>query len=182
MTDTPAVLFEHVTVQYEDFLALDNISIAVEKRDFLGIIGPNGGGKTTLLRSILGLIKPRSGSIEILGQPPQKMRSAIGYVPQVARFDRFYPIEVWDVVMMGRLTQSGLFKRYGKTDREHAKEALNLVGLYENRFRQLGKLSGGQIQRAIVARALAGQPEILLLDEQVSIFKRNIVCTICCIC
>jgi zinc transport system ATP-binding protein len=160
-----AITFENVTVKYDSIIALDDINFTIEEGDYVGIIGPNGGGKTTILKTILGLIQPTSGNISIFGQSPHKARQIIGYVPQIAQFERFYPIDVMDVVLMGRLNKRAMFRPYSKLDKEIASESLGFVGMADFRKRQLGKLSGGQIQRVMVARALASQPKILLLDE-----------------
>ena len=165
MENTPAIEFQHLYASYDNNVVLEDINFQIEKLDFLGIIGPNGGGKTTLLKVIVGLIKPQKGKVLVDGKPPSKTRSAFGYVPQFASFDRDYPIDVWDVVLMGRLNKSGIFKRYNKIDKEKTADALKQVGMYEYRHRQINKLSGGQIQRILIARALAAQPIILLLDE-----------------
>jgi zinc transport system ATP-binding protein len=165
MPKPAAITFEHVTVKYDSIIALDDINFTIEEKDYVGIIGPNGGGKTTILKTILGLIQPTSGSISIFGQSPHKARQIIGYVPQIAQFERFYPIDVMDVVLMGRLNKRAMFRPYSKLDKEKAAESLGFVGMADFRKRQLGKLSGGQIQRVMVARALASQPKILLLDE-----------------
>jgi zinc transport system ATP-binding protein len=165
MSKSIAVDFDHVTVKYDDAIALNDVNFHIEDGDYVGIIGPNGGGKTTILKSILGLVQPSMGTVAIFGQSPQKERGVVGYVPQVAQFERYFPIDVMDVVLMGRLNKSGLLKRYSKHDKEKAVESLNYVGLADQRHRQLGKLSGGQIQRVMVARALASDPRILLLDE-----------------
>lgn len=165
MPDTKAIVFDNVTVKYDSIIALDNINLSIEQGDYIGIIGPNGGGKTTILKTILGLVEPTSGKITIYGDSPQKARPIIGYVPQIAQFERFYPINVMDVVLMGRLNKSVMFRRYSNEDKAIALESLASVGIADLGKRQLGKLSGGQIQRVMVARALAGQPKILLLDE-----------------
>lgn len=165
MPDTAAIVFNHVTVKYDSFVALDDVNFTIEKGDYVGIIGPNGGGKTTILKTILGLVQPTSGSVNIYGEPPPKARRFIGYVPQIAQFERYYPIDVMDVVLMGRLGKRAIFRRYSKDDKARALESLGFVGIADLYKRQLGKLSGGQIQRVMVARALAGQPKILLLDE-----------------
>lgn len=165
MTNITAIVFNHVIVKYDSFIALDDINFTIEQGDYVGIIGPNGGGKTTILKTILGLVQPTSGSVSIFGDSPQKARPIIGYVPQIAQFERFYPIDVMDVVLMGRLNKSAMFRRYSKQDKARALESLASVGIADLHKRQLGKLSGGQIQRVMVARALVGQPKILLLDE-----------------
>ena len=132
--------------------------------DLVSLIGPNGGGKTTLFRLLLGLIKPDQGTIKIFGQQPERARTRIGYVPQYARFDPSFPISVRDVVTMGRLgnLRTG---PYRSADREAALEALEEAGLADLHSRPFSDLSGGQRQRVFIARALASKPELLLLDE-----------------
>jgi len=159
------VNLENISVQYNGIPVLENISFAIEENDFLGIIGPNGGGKTTLLKLILGLVHPSRGTITVFGKPPAHSRSRIGYVPQHNLFDREFPISVWDVVLMGRFGKVGLFRPYGRGDKLRAEDALRQVGMWEHRNRQMGKLSGGEQQRVFIARALVSEPEILLLDE-----------------
>jgi len=170
MTDTPVIIFENVTIAYYGRPALESVNLEVRRGEFLGIIGPNGGGKTTLLRTILGLLRPTAGKVIVLGQSPEQARSRIGYVPQTSIFERHFPIDVWDVVMMGRLSRLGMFKRPSDSDRAKVKEVLDFVGLYDLRKRKIGSLSGGQIQKAMVARAIVGEPELLLLDEPTSSF------------
>lgn len=133
--------------------------------DFLGIIGPNGGGKTTLLKVILGLINPSRGSVTVLGDSPERSRRYIGYVPQISQFDREFPVTVLDVVLMGRLGRKGILRRYSEEDKRVAYEVLESVEMLELKDNQIGKLSGGQLQRVLLARALASDPKILLLDE-----------------
>lgn len=165
MSEIPAISFKHVYTSYNGLTILEDICFDVEKRDYLGIIGPNGGGKTTLLKLMLGLIKPNKGKVLVLGKTPSQSRRLIGYVPQYTNFDRRYPINVWDVVLMGRLRKTSLFKHYNSTDANLAEDSLSKVGVLSLRKRQIGQLSGGQLQRVLVARALAAQPKILLLDE-----------------
>ncbi len=147
---------------------LDGLSLVVQEGDYLAVLGPNGGGKTTLLRVILGLEQPSSGTVTVFGQPPGMHDGRIGYVPQRLFFDREFPISVRDVVLMGRLSRLRLLQRYGRSDRRKADEALETVGLSRLRNRRIGALSGGELQRALIARALAGEPELLLFDEPTS--------------
>ncbi|MDD1734939.1 MAG: ABC transporter ATP-binding protein, partial [Methanothrix sp.] len=133
--------------------------------DFLGIIGPNGGGKSTLLKAVLGLIKPGRGEISVFGLPPARARSRIGYVPQKTVFDRSFPVKVRDVVLMGRYSRIGLLHRYGPEDHNCALLALKAVGMVDRAEREIGALSGGEQQRVFVARSLVSDPDLLLLDE-----------------
>lgn len=165
MADKEVVKLEGVWVQYNGVPILEGINLAIEQDDFLGIIGPNGGGKTTLLKVILGLISPSHGKVSVLGKPPEKSRGNIGYVPQHNLFDRDFPINVWDVVLMGRYGKSGLFRRYSSEDRRATQDALQTVGMLDYKDRQMGKLSGGELQRIFIARALVAEPKLLLLDE-----------------
>lgn len=161
----PIISIKNVSVLYSENVVLDNVSLAIDRNDFLGIIGPNGAGKTTLLKVILGLIKPNSGSIEILGHPPSHSRKYIGYIPQHNQFDVNFPINVKDVVLMGRFSKRGIANRYNHEDMKSVEEALDKVGMLSSQYRQIGKLSGGEQQRVFIARALVSEPQILLLDE-----------------
>lgn len=165
MNGSEVVKLQKVRVKYNDVTVLDDISISIIQHDFLGIIGPNGGGKSTLLKVILGLVKPVSGSISVFGKPPEQARSMIGYVSQRPSFDRDFPASVRDVMMMGRFSKVGLFRRYTQADRDAVDKALVRVGMAEYQEKQIGRLSGGQQQRVFVARALVSEPELLLLDE-----------------
>lgn len=165
MVNDEIVRLEDVWVQTDRTPILEAIDLSVKGNDFLGIIGPNGGGKTTLLKVVLGLIAPTRGKVWVMGEPPEKSRRHIGYVPQHNLFDRDFPISVWEVVLMGRYGRTGLFKRHGDVDKVKAGDALAMVGMLEKRDRQIGKLSGGEQQRVLIARALAGEPRLLLLDE-----------------
>jgi zinc transport system ATP-binding protein len=144
---------------------LENISLQLFPGDFLGLIGPNGGGKSTLLKAMLGLIKPDRGEIAVFGLPPAAARSRMGYVPQKTVFDRSFPVKVLDVVLMGRYSRKGLLHRYGRQDRQAALRALADVGMADRAARQIGALSGGEQQRVFVARSMVSDPELLLLDE-----------------
>ncbi len=165
MPEEAVIRVEDVWVYYEGVPALEGVNLIVEAHDFLGIIGPNGGGKTTLLKVMLGLIKPDRGRVTILGKSPAQSRAYLGYIPQHTVFDRDFPISVWDTVLMGRYSRAGLLRRYRPADRAAAESALRAVGMYDLRQRPIGKLSGGQQQRAFIARALVSEPKVLLLDE-----------------
>ena len=147
---------ENVAFGYEGKAVLENISFKVFDRDIITVVGPNGGGKTTLLKLILGLLKPDKGDIIVTGKRP-------GYVPQFSLFDSKFPITVFDVVLSGRLSEKWGF--YTKKDRRAAEKAIEEMRLEDVAKSHFAELSGGQRQRALIARALAGNPEILLLDE-----------------
>lgn len=144
---------------------LESVNLSIAEGDFLGIIGPNGGGKTCLLKTILGLLTPCQGRVRVFGTEPAAARRQIGYVPQIARFDPAFPIAVLDVVLMGRLGHRGCFHSHTRHDRLIAEQALEQVGAADLRHRRVGRLSGGELQRVLIARALAVEPRLLLLDE-----------------
>lgn len=161
-----AVKIDHVSVSYGETKALTNVCLDVSQGELLGIMGPNGGGKSTLLKAMLGLLPITSGRIQIFGQEPGKNKTAVGYVPQFAMMDRRFPISVLEVVLIGR-TKPGLtpFMKYSKTDKELAYEQLRRVGIENLAKRQIKELSGGEFQRLLIARALSVNPKLLLLDE-----------------
>jgi zinc transport system ATP-binding protein len=156
---------DDVWVRFGGHDVLEAVDLTVHEDDFIAVIGPNGGGKTTLLRVILGLIAPAKGGVRLWGEPPAKRRDAIGYVPQHARVDPTFPITVERVVMMGRLYRKGAVTRLGTCDRDAVAGALDAVGLARLAKRHAGRLSGGEIQRVLIARALCVEPKLLLLDE-----------------
>ena len=159
------VKLEDVWVHYDGVPALEGVSLSINQDDFLGLIGPNGGGKSTLLKVILGLIRPNQGDVSVLGSTPERARKFIGYVPQYNLFDRDFPISVWDVVLMGCCGQRGILKRYSSEDKRLTARALETVEMLDFKDRQIGRLSGGEQQRVFIARALVAGPKLLLLDE-----------------
>jgi zinc transport system ATP-binding protein len=165
MANREVVRLEDVYAYYGGVAALEGVDLSINQDDFLGIIGPNGGGKTTLLKVIVGLVTPSRGRVRVLGDAPQRGRKFVGYVPQYSLFDREFPVSVWDVVLMGRLGRAGLFRRYSEEDKRTARHALETVEMTDFKNRQIGELSGGEQQRVFIARALVAEPKILLLDE-----------------
>jgi zinc transport system ATP-binding protein len=144
---------------------LQDIDLDVKAGDFIAMIGPNGGGKTTLLKLMLGLLTPDSGSIRVFAEKPQAVSYRIGYVPQDVHINKDFPISALDVVLMGKLKPGRGWSRHSQDDRMAARRALDKVGMGEYRARRIGELSGGQKQRVFVARALTTEPELLFLDE-----------------
>lgn len=165
MNDRTVVKFTDVDFSYNGAPVLAGVQFAIPARTFISIVGPNAGGKTTLLKLMLGLLKPERGRIEIFGLPPVKARPRIGYMPQHVQFDSRFPVSVLDVALMGRLGAGGGIGPYRKADREAALEALRRLEMEAFRRRPFTDLSGGQRQRVLIARALAAEPELLLLDE-----------------
>ncbi len=159
------IQLDNISFAYDTPIILENISLTVEKQEFLGIVGPNGGGKSTLLKIILGLLKPTQGQVRIFGETPIKQRVNIGYVPQFANFPRYFPISVQQTVLMGRLGVSRSWFRFNHADKAIARQAMQITQIDDLAQRQIGCLSGGQLQRVLIARALACQPKILILDE-----------------
>lgn len=164
MTKT-AIAIQDLNFKFDELTILENINMVIKQGDFAGLVGPNGGGKTTLLKLILGLYKVQSGNISIFGQPIKKQRQLIGYVPQYANFNNDFPISVQDTVLQGRLGLTTSFGGYSKKDKEIALKMMRETEIHDLAHRSIQSLSGGQMQRVLVARALASEPEILLLDE-----------------
>ncbi len=159
---------EDICFSYGREQVLKNITFQIHQGDYLGIIGPNGAGKTTLLKIMLGLLKPNCGKIKLFGKDITDFKDwqKIGYVPQKAtNFDVNFPATVEEAVMMGRYARAGLFHRVTQKDKAIARKSLEQVGMWEYKDRLIGDISGGQQQRVFIARALAGEPEVIFLDE-----------------
>jgi zinc transport system ATP-binding protein len=164
---TSIVEIRDVAFAYNGETVLQDVSLDIRQGDFIAMIGPNGGGKTTLLKLILGLLKPDQGVIRVLGQPPadKKVSSCIGYVPQDVNINRDFPITAIDVVLMGMLAPNKRWARKGASDRREAMAALERLEAAALAERKIGALSGGQRQRVFIARALVTKPKLMLLDE-----------------
>ena len=162
----PAVAVSELSVRYERVLALDRVEFALESGQALGIVGPNGSGKSTLLKVVCGLLRPTSGTVRVFGVAPHTLPpGTIGYVPQVEAVDWSFPANVYDVVAMGRFSHLRPLAPFSQRDRKVVEEALEALRLHDLRKRHISQLSGGQQQRTFVARAIAQEPRILLLDE-----------------
>ncbi len=161
-----AVEVKHVYFKYENEWVLEDVNFSLEDKEFMAIIGPNGGGKTTLLKILLGFLKPTIGKVKIYGKPPEKNRLLIGYVPQHTNFALDLPITVFDIVLQGRLKKGKFF--YNKEDKEKAKEVLKTLDIYNLKDKKIKNLSGGQRQKVLIARALVSEPKLLIMDEPTS--------------
>ena len=165
MTESMAIELDQVSFSYAGVRVLERISLGVPHGEFLGIVGPNAGGKSTLLKLVLGLIQPQAGEIRVLGDSPQAARKRLGYVPQYPAFARDFPVTAGQVVRMGRLGGGKLVGGYSRKDRQIASRVMAETETKDLARRRIDTLSGGQLQRILVARALASEPSILLLDE-----------------
>ena len=161
----PLIDIRHITVGYDENIILSDVSLTINDSDFIGVIGPNGGGKTTLLKAILGLLVPISGEVVFHDCMTEGNHHRIGYLPQINNIDRKFPISVSDVVKSGLMSKKRIIKRYDQKDIEFAGQLMQEMGIYEIRNKAIGELSGGQIQRALLCRALVNQPKLLVLDE-----------------
>jgi len=159
-----AVSLRQVTFAYDGLPVIENANLAIQAGEFVSIIGPNGGGKTTLLKLMLGLLQPASGAVSVFGEPPYRSRNRIGYSPQFPHYDSQFPITVLEVAIMARLERHW-GGRYAREDKQAALDALEELGVADLAPRPFDALSGGQRQRVLVARAIASNPAILLLDE-----------------
>ncbi|GHT46499.1 ABC transporter ATP-binding protein [Planctomycetales bacterium] len=158
-----AVQFDAVSFSYSGPVVVEKATFAIQAGDFVSIVGPNGGGKTTLLKLMLGLLIPQSGEIRLFEKPPQNYCTKVGYTPQFLTVDFSFPLSVLDVVLMGRICGGRLW--YSKADKEAALNALKIMQLDNCCNESFRNLSGGQRQRVLIARAVCGEPELLLLDE-----------------
>jgi len=169
-TGDPAIQVSGLRFSYSQALepTLHDIDFVLERGVFLALIGPNGGGKTTFLRILLGELQPTTGSVQLFGRPPHdlgRLRAKIGYVPQKSHFDSSFPASALDVVLMGSFFETGLLRRVSGAKKRRARELLARFGLEDRSREQIGKLSYGQQQRAFIARALMPSPDLLILDE-----------------
>ncbi|MBF0457357.1 MAG: metal ABC transporter ATP-binding protein [Nitrospirae bacterium] len=168
MTTTYCIEVENLNFSFDKNIVLEDVSFNIARGQYTGLIGPNGGGKTTLIKIILGLLTPSAGSVRLFGEPANDFmrRFLIGYVPQNASQAEFYfPATAHEIVRSGRTAKVGLFRRFTKADDEAIAHAMETAGVIDLKDRLIGKLSGGQRQRVFIARALAGDPQVLILDE-----------------
>lgn len=158
------VSLHDVSVAYDGFVALESVNLDIFEDDFTGIIGPNGGGKTTLVNSIVGIV-PHTGKIEFSPSLFDGKKRLIGYMPQQTHFDRAFPISVRETILSGLQSERGFTSRYSKNDRKRVDELVEMAGLQAIADNQIGEISGGQLQRTLLCRAIIMQPRLLILDE-----------------
>lgn len=165
MKDRPVIALSGVDFSYDSSPVLTDVNLTISEQEFVWVVGPNGGGKTTLLKLMLGLLKPVRGIVRVFGRSPGKARPRVGYMPQYVRLDPQFPVDVMGIVLMGRLGNGVRWGPHRKQDKEAAAQALREVGLWEKQEHSFSTLSGGQQRRLLIARALACEPDLLLLDE-----------------
>lgn len=164
MTSNPVIEFRNVRFSYNSLTVLTEVDFRVDELDLAFIVGPNGGGKTTLIKLVLGLLQPDHGEVRVFGEPPVRSRNRIGYTPQYMHYDPHFPITVRDIVLTGRAGERwGGF--YSRSDKKYAMEMMSQIGISDLSNELFSSLSGGQRQRVLIARALASDPDLLLLDE-----------------
>jgi len=161
----PIIDLKNISFSYGGPVILKHINLQIKDGEFIGVVGPNAGGKSTLLKLILGLLKPTQGQIHVTGKRPELVRPEVGYVPQYPRFTRDFPITVKQAVLMGRLGKTRWWGSYTPKDNDIAMQTLKKTEMDIHAQRQLNTLSGGQLQRVLLSRALASEPRILILDE-----------------
>ncbi len=154
-----------VTAGYDREVVLKDVSMTVNDRDFVGVIGPNGGGKTTLVKLMVGLLKPMKGRVSLHQPRNNGLHHVIGYLPQINRFDARFPISVIDVVLSGLVSEKGFFSRFSRKDKQKAQNLLDKMGIGSLHRKPIGELSGGQMQRVFLCRAIITSPKLLILDE-----------------
>ena len=165
MSENSVIKIHDLHFSYGNPVILEDIQLDIKAKEFVGMVGPNGSGKTTLLKIILGLLDPDKGSVEVLGKQPYQAVKEIGYMPQLTPFSRDFPISVEETVLMGRLGKTSSIGLFSKEDKQVAAESMEAVEVLDLRKRSIGSLSGGQLQRVLIARALTCNPEIMILDE-----------------
>jgi len=161
----PLVEIRNLTAGYGQNIVLREVNLSIQPFDFIGVIGPNGGGKTTLLKALLGLIPPIAGEIKFAEAMTGGSAHRIGYLPQISNIDRKFPVTVFDVVRSGLMSRKRLIGRYSSAENERSNNLMNEMGIFAIRHKAIGELSGGQIQRALLCRALVNEPKLLILDE-----------------
>lgn len=165
---TPPLVVEGATVDLREARVLNGVSFTAERGRLIGVVGPNGAGKSTLLNAIVGTVPLQAGAIRVFGRPPEEARGTVAFIPQRESVNWRFPVTAWDVVMLGRVRGAGWLRRTGRRDRERARGCLERVDMWERRSSMMADLSGGQRERVFVARALAQEADLLLLDEAFS--------------
>ena len=160
----PIIQISELYAAYDEKTVLRNVNLSIYERDFLGIIGPNGGGKTTLIKSILGLHQPQKGKIRFYKEGKEVPEINMGYLPQYNNIDKKFPISVYEVILSGLSKQKSIFRRYSNEQHELVRQMIVRMGLEGLDKRAIGELSGGQLQRALLGRALVSNPEVIILD------------------
>ncbi|HDQ40255.1 MAG TPA: ABC transporter ATP-binding protein [Desulfonatronum sp.] len=171
--ENPLVAVHGVHFAYNSQPVLEDVHLQIRRGDFLAVLGPNGGGKTTLLKLILGILRPQKGTIRVFGLTPGKAARYVGYVPQHTNVHEVFPITVADVVCLGLLPHRSWWRGFIRSDEAAVRQALERVGMWKHRHQRIGRLSGGQRQRVLIARALVNEPELLFLDEPTASVDRQ---------